>query len=144
MPERQPLIPPEIAAQLPSLYANEEKALDDVIVVVKLFNPFGVGTWYVTEYDPAERIAFGYATYGDVNDPCAEWGYISIDELESTPAFILGRSYPDIQGVERDEHFLPKTWRGVREEARRATGKADEADEKDEEERAAIAAFEEE
>lgn len=143
MPERQPLIPPEIAAHVPPLYSNENKAIDDVIVVVKLYNPYGAGTWYVTEYDPAERIAFGYATYGDLDDPCAEWGCISLDELEQAPAFILGRSYPEIQGVERDEHFSPKTWREVKAEWHRAMAKADEATGSDEESRVAIAAFEE-
>jgi hypothetical protein len=53
----------------------------DPIVVVKFFNPVGAGTWYATEYDPTTRTFFGYVSiFGDWND---EWGYFSLDELES-------------------------------------------------------------
>ena len=47
------------------------------VVSVKLFHAFGAGTWYITEYDPDEKRAFGYVT-GLGTD---EWGYISIEEL---------------------------------------------------------------
>lgn len=64
-------------------------------MVVKFFNPTGAGTWYATEYDPKEKIFFGYVSiFGDYND---EWGYFSLEELENFKgAFGLG--------IERDLH----------------------------------------
>ncbi len=54
---------------------------EDPIIVAKYFNPCGAGTWYATEYDPKQRMFFGYVSiFGDYND---EWGYFSLDELES-------------------------------------------------------------
>ena len=43
---------------------STDKALDmggDAPVLVKLFNPSGMGTWYITGYDPDTRIATGAA-----------------------------------------------------------------------------------
>jgi hypothetical protein len=54
---------------------------DDPIVIVKFFNPTGAGTWYATEYNPIDKIFYGYAViFGDHND---EWGSFSLAELES-------------------------------------------------------------
>ncbi|MFA5395088.1 MAG: DUF2958 domain-containing protein [Methanogenium sp.] len=53
----------------------------DPIVIAKFFNPTGAGTWYATEYDPKEKIFFGYVSiFGDHND---EWGSFSLEELEN-------------------------------------------------------------
>lgn len=66
------------------------------IVIAKFFNPTGAGTWYAVSYDPSERIFFGYVSiFGDHND---EWGYFSLDELES----FRGRF--DL-GIERDLYW---------------------------------------
>ncbi|GAB7545172.1 hypothetical protein CS8_048510 [Cupriavidus sp. 8B] len=46
-------------------------------VVAKLFDVAGSATWWLTEYDPKDRIAFCYVT-GMAYD---EWGTTSIDEL---------------------------------------------------------------
>ena len=35
---------------------------DDPVVIAKLFDAFGSATWWLTQYDPAERIAFGFVT----------------------------------------------------------------------------------
>jgi hypothetical protein len=53
----------------------------DPIIVAKFFNPTGAGTWYATEYDPQERLFFGYVSI--FGDHCDEWGYFSLDELQS-------------------------------------------------------------
>jgi hypothetical protein len=59
---------------------SQENAKDPVIIA-KYFNPTGAGTWYATEYDPKTKTFFGYVSiFGDWND---EWGYFSLDELES-------------------------------------------------------------
>ena len=47
--------------------------------VVKLFNPLGMGTWYLSELDPKTNIAYGLCSITD-----AEYGYVSLDELSNT------------------------------------------------------------
>ena len=71
----------------------------DPIVVAKFFNPAGAGTWYATEYDPNDKIFFGFVSiFGDWND---EWGSFSLEELESYRSkFGLG--------IERDLYFGEK------------------------------------
>lgn len=83
-------------SKIPALYANEDKSDEETLVVIKLFNPVGSATWYLTEYSPEEKVAFGYVT-GMTAD---EWGYVSITELESLK-LRLG------QKIERDLHFSP-------------------------------------
>jgi hypothetical protein len=74
---------------------SQEKVKDPVIVA-KFFNPTGAGTWYATEYDPENKIFFGYVSiFGDWND---EWGSFSLQELES----FKGRSG---LGIERDLYW---------------------------------------
>lgn len=63
--------------------------------VVKLFNPTGAGTWYLSELDPETNVAFGVCQIHE-----KEFGYVSIDELsEYKGAFGLG--------IERDKYFKP-------------------------------------
>jgi len=73
------LITKEILKKLPGLYANEDKETKDIKIPLKLFNPCGSQTWYITEYDEKEELAFGYVT-GMGSD---ELGYVSIKELKS-------------------------------------------------------------
>jgi Protein of unknown function (DUF2958) len=40
------------------LYSQELEK--DPLVITKLFDPCGSATWYLLEYDPIEKIAFGY------------------------------------------------------------------------------------
>ena len=47
--------------------------------VVKLFNPLGMGTWYLSELDPKTNIAYGLCVLHE-----AEYGYVSLDELSNT------------------------------------------------------------
>lgn len=99
------LITAEILAVVPKLYANENKAAEDVPVVAKFFNPCGAGTWYMTEYDPDNRLAFGLCV---IHEP--ELGYFSLEELESI----------ELQwglGIERDLH-----WQGMLADAMRIEG----------------------
>lgn len=46
------------------------------IAYVKLFNPTGTGTWYLTELDPETNVAFGLAGIHEW-----ELGYIDLNEL---------------------------------------------------------------
>jgi hypothetical protein len=78
---------------------GSQEKVKDPIVVAKFFNPTGAGTWYATEYDPKDKIFFGYASiFGDHND---EWGYFSLEELQS----FRGRFG---LGIERDLYFDSK------------------------------------
>lgn len=71
----------------------------DPLVIAKFFNPCGAGTWYATEYDPNDKIFFGFVSiFGDWND---EWGSFSLEELEDYRGkFGLG--------IERDLYFGEK------------------------------------
>ncbi|KPQ16705.1 MAG: Protein of unknown function (DUF2958) [Rhodobacteraceae bacterium HLUCCO18] len=67
--------------------------------VVKLFCPWGAGTWLLSELDPEEPdIAFGLC---DLGVGCPELGSVSLAELAS----IRG---PGGLGIERDVHFTAK------------------------------------
>lgn len=77
------------------MYSQEEAG--DPLVIAKLFDIAGSGTWYLTEFDPETQNAFGYVT-GLGTD---EWGYIHIPELEEIKHFGIPR-------IERDLHFSQK------------------------------------
>jgi hypothetical protein len=71
----------------------------DPICIAKFFNPSGIGYWFATEYNPDERLFFGYVSlYGD---HCDEWGSFSLDELES----FVGKFG---LGIERDINFIER------------------------------------
>lgn len=90
------LLTKEILTMFVQVGCQEE--VKDPLVIAKFFNPTGAGTWYATEYDPVERVFFGYVSiFNDYND---EWGYFSLDELENY------RSQFGL-GIERDLHFEP-------------------------------------
>lgn len=72
------LLPKAIAATLPPLYTTEEIPVEQKVVYVKFFDPYTQWTWYASEYDPKERVFFGYVLGQE-----KEWGEFSLDELES-------------------------------------------------------------
>ena len=86
----------------PRLYAQEAKG-DEALVHVKLFDPTGSWTWFITEFDPTNNTAFGL-----VNGHEAEIGYIDLNEL----ANVRGRMGI---GIEIDMHFKPQTLAACRE-----------------------------
>ena len=72
--------------------------------VVKLFNPTGAGTWYLSELDPETNVAYGLCEIFE-----KELGYVSIDELSSYKgAFGLG--------IERDKYWTPKKLEALKNE----------------------------
>jgi len=76
----------------------------DPIVVAKLFNPAGSGTWYVSEYYPEDNCVFCYVTGLGYN----EWGYTSLVELKSFRSkFGLG--------IERDISFEEQRFSEIKE-----------------------------
>jgi hypothetical protein len=90
------LLTDELRAQLPPLYAQEHE--DDAMIYAKFFTPWTGWTWFVTEGSQEEDdfIFFGYVIGLE-----AEWGYFSLNELESVrgPAGLT---------IEQDLYFTPK------------------------------------
>lgn len=69
----------------------------DIILKIKLFNPTGIGTWWIASYDPESEIAFGVAELFE-----RESGSFSMDELvEFRGVFGLP--------IERDLYYTPRT-----------------------------------
>jgi hypothetical protein len=87
----------ELERKIPRLYKQEN--VKDKIVYVKYFDIFSNWYWYGCEFDPTEKIFFGYVK-GHEN----EWGYFSLEELES-----LGFR------IERDLYFEPTPISQLRE-----------------------------
>lgn len=71
-------------------------------VIAKFFCPWGAATWWATEYDPSDKIFFGFAYLGD--EDCAELGSFSLDELQSVRG-------PFGLTIERDLGFSPRPMR---------------------------------
>ena len=91
------LVTKAIAEKLPRLYANEGKDPADIPVVLKLFNPGGAGTWYITEGNLDTGELFGYCVIHE-----GELGYVSLQELvDFKGRFGLG--------IERDEWYGAET-----------------------------------
>ena len=62
---------------------SQDGLLGDSKVIVKYFNPAGVGTWLITEGNKLENgdyELFGYCHLGD--DQNAEFGYVMLSQLE--------------------------------------------------------------
>ena len=82
------------------LIANhkEQDGTKSFKAVLKLFNPTGIGTWYLSELDPDTNNAFGLCCLQD-----KELGYVSLNELfDFKGRFGLG--------IERDLSFKPMTF----------------------------------
>jgi len=95
------LLPKNICARLPQLYATEN--LTDPVVQCKLFCPWSNWTLLITEFDGKDTL-FGWV-YSDF----PELGYSSLSEIES------------IQGpyglrIERDLYFKPCRMSKAKEE----------------------------
>ena len=87
------LLPQWLENELPSLYATDGDP--DPIVRCKFFTPDSSWTWFLVEYSPLERRAFGLVCGHD-----KELGYFSLDEL-------LAVRGPFGLQVERDLWFSP-------------------------------------
>lgn len=70
----------------------------------------GPCTWLITEYDPHERIAFGWC---DLGFGFPELGYVSLDEVQALRIPPIGAR------IERDLSFTPRPLRdAITEEVR--------------------------
>jgi hypothetical protein len=88
------LMPDSLARNVPTLYSTQND--DDPIARIKWFTPDSSWTWFVLEYDPADRICFGLVIGHE-----RELGYFSLDEIEKLRG-PLGLE------VERDLYFQPQ------------------------------------
>jgi hypothetical protein len=100
------LLTAELRAQFPALYAQEGN--EDPFVHIKFFTPDSNWTWFVTEGSQEEDdfIFFGY-----VKSDFPEWGYISLNEMQSARG-------PTGLPIERDLHFKPDVWSEVKKRER--------------------------
>ena len=75
---------------------GRQEYIKDPIVIAKFFNPVGRGYWFATEYDPEDKIFWGYVSlFGDYND---ELGSFGLEELETI-------ELPLRMHIERDLRF---------------------------------------
>lgn len=109
--------PDDQLAEMPRLYGTEAVPLAEKLIKLHYF--VGACDWWLVEYDPAERIGWGYACLGDPQ--CAEWGYVPLDELEAIfrpPHFIS--AHAGVSGmvppliVERDLYWTPRPVKEVK------------------------------
>jgi hypothetical protein len=89
------LLNKELEAKFKTVGSQEN--IKDPIIIAKYFHPYHSVNWYATEYDPENKMFFGFVA-GLMGDPsCDEWGSFTLDEIES----INLKGLP----VERDLHF---------------------------------------
>ena len=72
------LITKEIAKKLPKIGHYESLCPNEIKVPLKLFNPTGIGTWYIIEMNPESGEMFGWCDLG-----FPELGCVSFDELKN-------------------------------------------------------------
>ena len=80
------------------LYSQDGRG-DDAVASIKIFNPYGGQTYYLTEYDGRDTF-FGVTDDGSGG---REYGYFSKRELEDARVNVWGSRLP----LERDAYFRP-------------------------------------
>ena len=93
------LLTKEIEQKLPQLLSQDGNP--DARVYVKFFSPLHRWTWYATEYDPEQRLFFGYVESG-IDANFDELCYFSLDELKAI-------KLPFGLSIERDINWNDKT-----------------------------------
>lgn len=76
---------PEVLSIMPALYATQRQDVENHLFLMRFYHPLSRSSWFAVEYDPQERIFFGW-TDGDFQ----EWGYFSLLEM----AFVEVRGVP--------------------------------------------------
>lgn len=90
-------------AGVPAIYAQDGKG-DAAIAYVKIFDPCGSWTWFVTEWNPETGEAFGLVKGFET-----ELGYFNLHEMAHT------KGATGI-GLELDMHWTPRTLAECRKE----------------------------
>jgi hypothetical protein len=87
----------EELVKIPAFYSTEGVPLKEKMIHMHFF--IGGCDWYAAEYSPEEKCFFGFAILnGDLDN--AEWGYFSLEELDSLKVKFLE--------VDKDCHWTPK------------------------------------
>ena len=86
----------EELSKIPGLYSSEHIPLKEKVIYMHFF--IGGCDWYAAEYDPQDKLFFGFAILNDDLE-MAEWGYFSLEELSDIKVKFLE--------VDRDIHFTP-------------------------------------
>lgn len=95
----------KLSPNLPLLDSTDSTSFAERTIHARLFSLGSGATWLIAEYCPNERVAFGYADlFGQGSAGGAEWGYVSIQELEELKMMGIPR-------VEVDRHFTPKPFK---------------------------------
>jgi hypothetical protein len=97
------LLTEQIKRILPALYSTENTPCDEKKIICRFFNPLGNQWWKIVEgsQEGEDWTLFGLV---DLGFGCAEWGYISLNELE---ALDVGLGL----GIERDILFETRSER---------------------------------
>ncbi len=75
-----------VSDEIPKLYETDGVPLEEKMIYQLYTIPWIGFYWLIAEYDPGDKIAFGYANLN--NDQFAEWGYIDINELLENGAIL--------------------------------------------------------
>jgi len=67
---------PEALSTMPALYATERENEENHVFRMRFYHPLAQWSWYAVEYDPEDRVFFGWLD-GDFQ----EWGYFSLLEM---------------------------------------------------------------
>lgn len=86
---------------------SQDGLMGEAEVLIKFFNPYGRGTWYVLEGEEqpdGDFLFFGYVK-SPINPMFDEYGYFSLSELESIEIEIDILGFKGIGKIERDLYF---------------------------------------
>ena len=97
--------PQEVLDQLPRLYANEKTQTPIKGIIIHLHFFVAGCDWWIAEYD-GDDLFWGFCNLND--DQCAEWGYVSFEELKS-----IGSTGQLPVMVDYDEYWKSKPFREV-------------------------------
>lgn len=87
---------------IPPLYSTEETPLKEKVIHMHFF--IGGSDWYAAEY--SDGLFFGFVILNNDYE-MAEWGYFSLEELDSVKVSFLE--------VDRDLHFEPTQAQSIAE-----------------------------
>ncbi|QKV90370.1 DUF2958 domain-containing protein [Streptomyces sp. NA02950] len=85
---------PEAIAQIPPLTETEGTPTHELVVHLHYFTVAG-SDWFVTELNPRDGMAFGWAR---INVPYGEWGLFRLPDLANVSSPFL---------IQRDLYFTP-------------------------------------
>lgn len=95
------------------LYSQDGKG-GEADILVKYFNPYGAGRWYVLEASPIDG-GKDYDLYGIVDmGQGQEYGYFRLSDLQGY-VYKLRNGYP-VGGIERDMYFGKKKVKDIKKD----------------------------